>query len=65
MEIPGRKTPGCFPTVQVPPPFSPGPRPQTAPPGRTPLPSLQMQAPSMGEQAMAFSQEQREEQLSP
>lgn len=30
-----------------------------------PLPSLQMHVPSMGEQAMAFSQEQREEQLIP
>lgn len=31
----------------------------------SPLPSLQMHVPSMGEQAMAFSQEQWEEQLIP
>lgn len=47
-------------------PFVPGPRPQIALPGDpNPVPSLQTQAPSMGEQAMAFSQEQRAEQLTP
>lgn len=47
-------------------PFFPWPRPQIALAGDpNPVPSLQTQVPSMGEQAMAFSQEQRAEQLIP
>lgn len=42
------------------------PRPQVTLPRRPrPLPSLQTQAPSTGEQAMAFSQEQRALQSTP
>lgn len=43
---------------------SPRPRPQALE-GAPALPSLQTQEPSMGEQAMAFSQAQRAEQLTP
>lgn len=53
------------------PPQAGAPRPplSAAPPqaleGAPALPSLQTQEPSMGEQAMAFSQAQRAEQLTP